>query len=51
MMRVRGGLMIGDRDVCGTMSVLWLGGVRASHLLTDVSVAVWHMWSGCALSL
>ena len=40
-----------DRAVCGTMSVLWLGGVRASHLLTDVSGAVWHMWSGCALSL
>ena len=40
-----------DRAVCGTMSVLWLGGVRASHLLTDASVTVWHMWSGCALSL
>ena len=35
----------------GGMSVLWLGGVRISILLTGVSLAAWHMWSGCALSL
>ena len=36
----------------GGKSVLWLGGgVRISILLTGVSLAAWHMWSGCALSL